>query len=223
VDKGIEQIKLLFHSLSPDGVGCNFFPDRTDCVLIFMKKYPTVFYINQLLQMVLTLSRFIVGLGIVIIVCLSIFGCSKNSSPSSPEKTSPDDKIDVGQLEQKVYTLVNQHRTEKGLPPLEWSESVAVQCRIHSQNMASGEVPFGDSGFEERADSIRVSLTFVSITENVASNWGFDDPAQTAFDDWGNNSVHMANIEGAYDITGVGAARSEIGSYYFTQIFIRRE
>ena len=173
---------------------------------------------NRFLLVPLVVLHIIIGFAL----CFTIPGCSKDSSPSS-SGTTHNDEVDLGQLEQKIYTLVNKHRTDKGLPSLEWSEPVAVQCRIHSQNMASGEVMFGHDGFEERADSIRVALSFISIAENVASNWGFEDPAQTAFDEWEQNSVHVANIEGDFNITGVGVARNEIGSYYFTQIFVRRE
>ncbi len=36
---------------------------------------------------------------------------------------------------------------------------------------------------------------------------------------WLRSPGHRENIEGAYDLTGIGVARSRQGVYYFTQLF----
>jgi uncharacterized protein YkwD len=43
-----------------------------------------------------------------------------------------------------------------------------------------------------------------------------------AVDGWLGSPHHRENIEGNFDRTGVGIARSGDGTYYYTQIFIAR-
>ncbi len=124
-------------------------------------------------------------------------------------------------IENKVFELVNEHRTGEGLATLGWSELIAEQCRIHSQDMAEGTVDFGHDGFSERIDNIRQEIDVVSAGENVAYNMGYSDPAQQAVDAWLSSSGHRQNIEGDYTLTGVGVAKSEGYAYYFTQIFVK--
>ena len=40
--------------------------------------------------------------------------------------------------------------------------------------------------------------------------------------DWLHSQHHRENIEGRFDVTGVGIARSRDGTYFFTQLFVAR-
>ena len=60
---------------------------------------------------------------------------------------------------------------------------------------------------------------FKRTSENVAMN-NSPIPAQVAVRGWINSEGHKKNMEGDYDLTGVGIARSRNGSWYFTQIFV---
>jgi uncharacterized protein YkwD len=46
----------------------------------------------------------------------------------------------------------------------------AQQSRIHSEAMASGQVPFSHNGFEGRVKAIAKSIPYRSAAENVAYN-----------------------------------------------------
>lgn len=125
-------------------------------------------------------------------------------------------------IEQKTFDLINQHRVSKGLSPLTWSPTVADASREHSENMASGKVSFGHTGFAERIDLIRKTISLSGAAENVAYNAGYSDPASVAVDGWLKSPDHLANIEnGTYNQTGIGVAKNSDDDYYFTQIFIK--
>jgi uncharacterized protein YkwD len=125
-------------------------------------------------------------------------------------------------LEQSVLQKINAYRVAKKLPPLTLNATISNLARTHSQNMASGKVPFGHQGFQTRVQTIAKSFTFRAAAENVAMNQGFSDPAATAVNGWLNSAGHRNNIVGNYNLTGLGVAKNSSGSYYFTQIFWRR-
>jgi uncharacterized protein YkwD len=148
------------------------------------------------------------------VVCASA-GCSEDET-SGGTSITPETAI-----EQRVHLLVNQHRDSLGLAELVWSEFIADLCRIHSYQMGAGIVPFGHDGFEERGVLIADSIPHSASAENVLRNYGGADPALAAVQTWLNSSGHRANIEGAYNMTGIGVVVSSDSQYYFTQFFIR--
>ena len=125
-------------------------------------------------------------------------------------------------LEQTIHTQVNQYRASKGLPPLKLDSRISKQALAHSQAMANGRVPFSHDGFQQRVKEIARSLAYSRAAENVAYNMGYQNPAQQAVQGWIKSPGHRRNIEGAFDMTGIGIAQNAKGEYYFTQIFIRR-
>jgi uncharacterized protein YkwD len=129
---------------------------------------------------------------------------------------------DLGSIEQAVHNQVNQYRANRGLPPLTLNATISEQARNHSQNMASGAVPFSHDGFAQRVQAIATKVPYRAAAENVAYNMGYGDPATKAVQGWLNSSGHRQNIEGNYNLTGIGVAQNQSGEYYFTQIFIRR-
>ena len=76
-----------------------------------------------------------------------------------------------------------------------------------------GGAQFGEAGV--------FRLLFDSAGENVAFT-SFADPATSAVTGWLNSPPHKANIEGGFDMTGIGIVQNSSGVYYFTQIFIQR-
>jgi uncharacterized protein YkwD len=61
-----------------------------------------------------------------------------------------------------------------------------------------------------------------TAAENVAAELGYDDPAEEIVRGWLASTGHRKNIEGGYDTTGIGIARSPAGKVYVTQIFVAR-
>lgn len=124
-------------------------------------------------------------------------------------------------LEQSVHAQINQYRKSKGLPPLTLDPRISRQALGHSQAMASGRVPFSHNGFQQRVQAIASLIPYSGAAENVAYNMGYRDPATQAVQGWLKSPGHRKNIEGRYDLTGVGIAQNAKGEMYFTQIFIK--
>ncbi|MFN6460677.1 MAG: CAP domain-containing protein [Nostoc sp. DedVER02] len=149
---------------------------------------------------------------------------SSNFTPVSSNVSSNTFKIAAASinttaLEESVLTQINNYRISQGLPALTRNSAIDNQARIHSQNMATGKVPFGHTGFSERIQAIGIS--YRAAAENVAYNQGYSDPAKTAVQGWLKSPGHLANIKGNYDKTGIGVAANNRGEVYFTQIFLR--
>ncbi len=138
--------------------------------------------------------------------------------PSSLEKQSD---VSLQALEQAIYAQINQYRQQRRLPPLSLDERISQQARSHSQAMAQqGQI--NHDGFGDRLRAINRVIPYSSGAENVAYNQGFADPTTRAVQGWINSTGHRQNIEGSFNMTGIGVAKNSRGEYYFTQIFIRR-
>lgn len=134
-------------------------------------------------------------------------------APSQPSESDP--------WVQVVQDEVNSHRTARGREPLVLDPDLSYFAEEHSREMASGRIPFGHAGFDERARAIGRSIRYETIAENVGWNRGEADPAAAAVANWLRSPPHLANITGEFELTGIGVARSENGDYYFTQIFLK--
>jgi uncharacterized protein YkwD len=168
------------------------------------------------------LCRFLIGFFFSGLL-LFIIGCSNDGNDTGITNTADNSVItdELDDLEQDVHQQVNQYRLTQNLSPLEWNETIADYCRSHSLDMAAGTVPFGHQGFEGRVAGIGQTLSYESAAENVAYN-NFADSVTTAVQGWLDSPGHLANIQGEFNLTGVGVAQSDEGSYYFTQMFFRQ-
>lgn len=136
-------------------------------------------------------------------------------TPPSPALSS------ISALEQSIHQQINAYRRSHNLPPLTLDSRISAQASTHSQAMASGKVPFGHDGFDQRVQVIRRTIPYRAASENVAFNQGYSNPDVQAVQGWIKSAGHRVNIEGQYDLTGIGITRNTKGEYYFTQIFIR--
>lgn len=158
---------------------------------------------------------------------ISSASLGRQATSSAAYKTAPIKIAQVSttssldSLEQAFYSQINQYRTNHGLPALTLDSRISEQARTHSQNMASGAVPFSHNGFTDRVQAIAKVIPYSAAAENVAYNQGYRDPVSQAVKGLLNSPGHLANIEGKYNLTGVGVAKNANGAYYFTQIFIR--
>jgi uncharacterized protein YkwD len=140
-------------------------------------------------------------------------------APSGPAATAPP--ASVAAVEAEVHQRINRHRESRGLAPLAHDERVAEIARRHSRAMAERRTPFGHDGFEARAEEVGRLFTVGRLAENVAYD-SRPEVAARVVEGWIRSSGHRANLEGPFDVTGVGAARAPDGTYYFTQIFAAR-
>lgn len=140
---------------------------------------------------------------------------------AGPSPTTGAARDELRALEWDVAHLVNRYRSAHRLKALTYDTAVASVARAHSVAMAQGRVSLGHDGFSVRADQVGRFVAFSEIAENVALN---DYPrartVRVAMDGWLRSPHHRENIEGAFDITGVGIAQSRNGTYYYTQMFV---
>ena len=164
-------------------------------------------------------SRNRIVLALLLVAALAFApGCATvydASSPGTLPPPSPPNPYELGLLNK-----VNEYRQKRGLKQLKLHDIVTSHARLHSQNMAKGRVRFGHDGFPERAKSIRFYLSVMEISENLAVNKGYEDPVDVAFTTLMQSPGHRRNIEGDFDMTGIGVEKTSDGSYYFTQIFV---
>ncbi len=124
-------------------------------------------------------------------------------------------------LATKSYAGVERERSKQRLAPLQRNETLDRIAREHSRRMASGRVPFGHKGSEDRADQVRTGRAISTVAENVAKLKGYPDPASNVVRGWVESRGHRRNILGDYDLSGMGVARSRDGTLYFTQLFAK--
>ena len=149
----------------------------------------------------------------LIIVFLSSFGLIVSANLTSAL---------AADLERYVHRLVNEHRVAQGLKPLAFNPEISAVARGHSRDMATGRVGFSHGGFESRKEKIAGFITQPGVGENVAMlPAGSSHVGAVAVSNWLESPGHRRNIEGSYDLTGVGIAQGPAGEYYFTQLFVR--
>lgn len=127
----------------------------------------------------------------------------------------------IAEMERTVLHRINEYRASKGLPAMVWSDDIAKQAREHSRNMAKKTVPFGHQGFEKRAKAISNNIPARATSENVGWIMSRRDPIGKIVEAWIKSQKHRDNIEGNFNMTGIGIGISAKGEYYFTQDFVR--
>lgn len=124
------------------------------------------------------------------------------------------------QEQKAIFNAVNAYRIAHGLQKLTINQKISAIAQEHSRDMASHSIPFGHEGFHQRARLLAHQFSEEAVSENVAYTY---KAATTVTPMWLNSSGHRHNIEGDYNLTGIGIAHDEHGIVYVTQIFIRTE
>ncbi len=145
---------------------------------------------------------------------------TQNISEVKSETLDPVSKV-ISDLEKYTHKEINKYRQSVGLEILEWNDEVASVAREHSRQMSIGEVEFGHDGGDKRFAELIEKTGARGMGENVAYNFGYDDPVMTAVEGWLDSPGHKENIDGDFDYTGIGIVKNEKGYYYLTQLFAR--
>lgn len=100
-------------------------------------------------------------------------------------------------------------------------DAASTQATVHSRNMAQKKTPFSHDGFETRVATItkQTASAYNGAAENVAYG---EMTAEEVVDGWLHSPGHKKNIEGNYNLTGIGVAKAKDGTVYYTQIFLRK-
>ena len=145
-----------------------------------------------------------------LLVALSVLFASCDTSNSS---TTP--KMENLSFSLEVFEEINTYRVSQSLAPLSWDSTIAQVAFTHSENMATGTVPFGHEGFNDRYAELTALIGITAIAENVALG---QQTAKQVVEGWINSDGHRKNIEGNYTKSGIGIVYKGSSPYY-TQIF----
>ncbi|HTH50758.1 MAG TPA: CAP domain-containing protein [Pyrinomonadaceae bacterium] len=132
----------------------------------------------------------------------------------------------VKSLEHRAFDIINRKRSESGLEPLAWSDQLEPVARVHSENMANFDF-FSHKGLDnkyvsDRADDAHIGK-WRAIGENIAFAKGYADPVELAVELWLNSTGHRRNmLDASWRESAVGVAVAPDGSYYFTQVFLKK-
>jgi uncharacterized protein YkwD len=159
-----------------------------------------------------------------VFVLLLLFGFKSESDKIQFKSANISDVSgsypNMTQKEKEVFTTINQYRISKGLAPLKWISRIATTAEKHSSDMALRKTGFGHEGFEKRFELLKNKLgKLIAGAENVAYG---NVSTQEIIQDWINSPDHKHNIEGDYNCTGIGVARSKDGLIFYTQIFVKQ-
>ena len=131
-----------------------------------------------------------------------------------------EDRAELKAMARRVHERVNAHRLEKSLRPLRFHARVSSIARHHSAAMAQGAA-FSHKGFKGRAIEIGKFMSYIIVAENLAYNYGNQDPVAKAMESWLASDAHRKAMESPYfHVTGISVSKSPDGKYYFTQLFV---
>ena len=128
---------------------------------------------------------------------------------------------DDAHMQQMILHYVNAYRAKHHLSPLKLNAAASQEAAHHSQAMASKATAFGHAHFNDRIK--RLYKKFDQCrggAENVAY---YRVNAKRLVEEWIASPGHRRNIEGHYNVTGIGIAHSKPGWAYYTQIFVQTE
>ena len=128
-------------------------------------------------------------------------------------------------IERRVFEQTNLERAKNGLPPFVWDPVLCLMARTQSENMAKvGYLSHSPEGMRMRERARAVGIVHYKVLgENIAYNFGFDDPGGFAVERWMLSPGHRANIlDGGFKAMAVGTSIAADGSVFLTQTFITR-
>lgn len=152
-----------------------------------------------------------------------MLSCKKEEpAPPAKEQPAPDPLAFMNDWEKEAFIAVNDHRKSIGKPAFVPNQIVTEVCRHHATMMAKGQAPFNHDGVGERIAEIEMEIGSTSTWgENIQYNQHASAPGKDALKWWLTSPPHRSNIEGDYNIAGMGAFQHG-GRTYFCQIFIRK-
>ncbi len=163
-------------------------------------------------------------LGLFLLVA-TLEGCAKILSLPRVEPSSAPTSVGLVSnstdvIETSIYTQINQYRQSRNLTPIRLDPFLSEQARLYSEQVAQGQTSFENTNFESQFERIGEQIPFESVKINLAYNEGYDDPATATVENWLESPSHRQNIEGNFNLMGIGVAKNLDNKYYFTQILL---
>lgn len=143
----------------------------------------------------------------------TLLQCQFAFSTITPSNPQSDTAITTN-----ILATINHYRITHRLPLLQTSTIIAAEAKKHSMDMANHRLSFGHQGFPKRIKRI---CRRIKGCNGGAENVAFNYKPNVVTKGWLASPGHKRNIDGHYNLTGIGIARDKNGKIYYTQIFIR--
>lgn len=158
-------------------------------------------------------------LPVMVLVALLSFSCS---TEEFPEETIDSVSLPVPPaakiIEIEILELINEHRINEGLAPLNDHNIIKAVAYTHTDYMVESN-NVGHDNFFQRKNSLIDNANATKVSENVAYAY---NSAQSVVNAWINSDGHRETIEGDFTDFDISAEQNEEGKWYFTNIFIKR-
>jgi uncharacterized protein YkwD len=156
------------------------------------------------------------ALGVLYCIVMEARPLPAKALPGTPRAVVTASAVNASMADD-ILKYVNDYRRRKRLPALAMNSVITAEAQKHSENMAAHRTAFGHNGFKNRMKRILPQINGNgSLAENVAYG---STSAKQVVERWLKSPVHRENIEGPYNLTGIGIATDRSGDLYFTQIF----
>ena len=158
-------------------------------------------------------------LPIMVLIGMLSFSCSTEDFPEDEvSNISLQNPPPAKNIEIEILELINAHRINLGLNPLNNHNTIKAVAYTHTDYMVEVDNVSHDNFFQ-RKNSLMQNASATAVSENVA--YAFSS-AQSVVNAWINSDGHRANIEGDYTDFDISAEQNEEGRWYYTNIFIKR-
>nr|WP_321228132.1 CAP domain-containing protein [uncultured Psychroserpens sp.] len=158
-------------------------------------------------------------LPIVVLIAMLSFSCSSEEFPSETiDNMALPATPAAKNIEIEILELINAHRINEGLTPLNNLGIIKAVAYTHTDYMVEVNNVSHDNFFQ-RKNSLIDNTNASKVSENVAYAYS---SARSVVNAWLNSEGHRHNIEGDYTDFDISAEQNEEGKWYFTNIFIKR-
>ncbi len=156
-----------------------------------------------------------------LLISVLLFSCSTDEDGiyTNNNIELQDISLNYTTMEYEILSLVNEHRSSKGLAPLKTINLVSKEAINHTNYMINlGEV--NHDNFDSRYQKLVKNVSATKVAENVA--YGYSS-AQAVVNAWIKSDSHRRNIENnQFTDFGISTKQDANGRNYFTHIFIKR-
>lgn len=167
------------------------------------------FFIEDVNLFMNQIKKLLTSLTIVISMTFSVFAFSSHIHVEENNDAA---------MRAMILHYVNVYRAKHHLTALKLNDTATKVAATHSQAMAHKTIPFGHAHFNDRIQRLYQQLEQCrGGAENVAY---YKLNAKRLVDAWIASPGHRRNIEGHYNVTGIGIAHGKTGWAYYTQIFV---
>ncbi len=164
----------------------------------------------------LSTAVFMAVLAIILITCSKSSATPEQDIISNNLDSNNKGQINVAEMENELFKLINAHRASVGASALLSSSDVYPIAEEHNGYMIA-QNKLSHDNFDSRATEITTKTNASRISENVARHYG---SAELAIQGWLKSTEHKATIEGNYTHSALSVVLDKEGKPYFTQIFI---